>query len=55
MGKRSAVASSPRRRLSPSIGRNVDLLRRATEGRGLTRPELAVLLATAKLALQDEI
>lgn len=37
------------------LGSNVDLLRRATEGRGLTRPELAVLLATAKLALQDEI
>jgi glutamate dehydrogenase len=34
---------------------NGTLLRRATEGRGLTRPELAVLLATAKLALQDAI
>ncbi|MBX9730286.1 MAG: NAD-glutamate dehydrogenase [Sphingomonas sp.] len=34
---------------------NEDLLRRAQEGRGLTRPELAVLLATAKLALQDAI
>jgi glutamate dehydrogenase len=34
---------------------NDDLLRRAQEGRGLTRPELAVLLATAKLALQDAI
>ncbi|KQT31827.1 glutamate dehydrogenase [Sphingomonas sp. Leaf412] len=37
------------------LGSNVGLLRRAAEGRGLTRPELAVLLATAKLALQDEI
>ncbi|MFU7526975.1 NAD-glutamate dehydrogenase [Qipengyuania sp. ASV99] len=29
--------------------------RRAAEGRGLTRPELAVLLSSAKLALQDAI
>ena len=29
--------------------------RRAQDGHGLTRPELAVLLATAKLALQDAI
>ncbi len=34
---------------------NDDLLRRAQEGRGLTRPELAVLLATAKLSLQEAI
>jgi glutamate dehydrogenase len=34
---------------------NEDLLRRAAEGGGLTRPELAVLLSTAKLALQDAI
>ena len=34
---------------------NEDYLRRAAEGHGLTRPELAVLLATAKLALQDAI
>ncbi|WP_448658394.1 NAD-glutamate dehydrogenase [Sphingomonas sp. CJ99] len=34
---------------------NDELLRRAQDGRGLTRPELAVLLATAKLALQDAI
>lgn len=34
---------------------NDDLLRRSVEGRGLTRPELAVLLATAKLALQAAI
>jgi glutamate dehydrogenase len=31
------------------------LARRAVEGRGLTRPELAVLLSNAKLALQDAI
>ncbi len=37
------------------LGGNDELLRRAPEGRGLTRPELAVLLATAKLALQDAI
>ena len=34
---------------------NGALLRRAQDGHGLTRPELAVLLATAKLALQDAI
>jgi glutamate dehydrogenase len=34
---------------------NDELLRRAQEGRGLTRPELAVLLATAKLAMQDAV
>ncbi|HEX7852717.1 MAG TPA: NAD-glutamate dehydrogenase domain-containing protein [Sphingobium sp.] len=32
-----------------------ELMRRAQEGYGLTRPELAVLLATAKLSLQDAI
>ncbi|MBS0479374.1 MAG: NAD-glutamate dehydrogenase, partial [Proteobacteria bacterium] len=37
------------------LGDNGALLRRESEGRGLTRPELAVLLATAKLALQDAI
>mgnify|MGYP003335751940 CR=1 FL=1 len=37
------------------LGSNVDLMRRVSEGRGLTRPELAVLLATAKLSLQDAI
>jgi glutamate dehydrogenase len=31
------------------------LTRRAADGRGLTRPELAVLLSSAKLALQDAI
>jgi glutamate dehydrogenase len=37
------------------LAANADLLRRAAEGAGLTRPELAVLLSTAKLALQDAI
>ena len=37
------------------LASNVDFLRRGVDGRGLTRPELAVLLATAKLALQDAI
>jgi len=37
------------------LAANDEMLRRAQEGRGLTRPELAVLLATAKLALQDAI
>ena len=37
------------------IAQNEELLRRASEGRGLTRPELAVLLSTAKLAAQDAV
>jgi glutamate dehydrogenase len=37
------------------LGSNEDLLRRGQAGQGLTRPELAVLLATAKLALQDAV
>lgn len=32
-----------------------ELLRRAGDGQGLTRPELAVLLSTAKLAIQQSI
>ena len=42
-------------RVVEGLAANDDLLRREQEGRGLTRPELAVLLATAKLALQDAI
>ena len=42
-------------RVVEGLADNGTLLRRAPEGRGLTRPELAVLLATAKLALQDAI
>ncbi len=34
---------------------NDELIRRAQDGQGLTRPELAVVLATAKLALQEAI
>ena len=37
------------------LAANDELLRRSAEGRGFTRPELAVLLSTAKLALQDAI
>ncbi|WP_375401855.1 NAD-glutamate dehydrogenase domain-containing protein [uncultured Sphingomonas sp.] len=37
------------------LGSNEELLRRGQAGQGLTRPELAVLLATAKLALQDAV
>lgn len=37
------------------LASNEQLLRRAQDGKGLTRPELAVLLSTAKLALQDAI
>ncbi|WP_375428504.1 NAD-glutamate dehydrogenase domain-containing protein [uncultured Sphingomonas sp.] len=37
------------------LASNEELLRRGQAGQGLTRPELAVLLATAKLALQDAI
>ncbi|HWV13070.1 MAG TPA: NAD-glutamate dehydrogenase domain-containing protein, partial [Sphingobium sp.] len=37
------------------LAANDMLLRRGQDGLGLTRPELAVLLSTAKLALQDAI
>ena len=37
------------------LAANDELLRRAGDHEGLTRPELAVLLSTAKLALQDAI
>jgi glutamate dehydrogenase len=35
------------------LSANDELLRRMSEGKGLTRPELSVLMATAKLAAQD--
>ena len=35
------------------LGSSEDLLRRAQENRGLTRPELAVVLSVSKLVLQD--
>src|SRR3546814_13732670 len=37
------------------LGSNEELMRRAQEQRGLTRPELAVLLSTSKMALQSAI
>jgi glutamate dehydrogenase len=37
------------------IASNDELQRRAQDGKGLTRPELAVIMSTAKLALQDAI
>ncbi|HEX7741496.1 MAG TPA: NAD-glutamate dehydrogenase domain-containing protein, partial [Sphingobium sp.] len=37
------------------LAANDQLLRRGQDGLGLTRPEIAVLLSTAKLALQDAI
>ncbi len=42
-------------RIVEGIASNDELLRRSQDGKGLTRPELAVILATAKLALQHEI
>jgi glutamate dehydrogenase len=35
------------------LASNEDLMRRMMDGKGLTRPELSVLMATAKLAAQD--
>jgi glutamate dehydrogenase len=37
------------------IAANDELARRSADGKGLTRPELAVIMATAKLLLQDAI
>ena len=37
------------------LASNEDLIRRGQENKGLYRPELAVLISTAKLALQDAI
>lgn len=42
-------------RMVEGLAPNEALFRRGSEGRGLTRPELAVLLSTAKLAAQDGI
>ncbi|HEV2745695.1 MAG TPA: NAD-glutamate dehydrogenase domain-containing protein [Allosphingosinicella sp.] len=42
-------------RVVEGLASNEDLLRRAQEDRGLTRPELAVLLSTSKMALQSAI
>ncbi len=40
-------------RVVEGLAANDELSRRASEGRGLTRPELAVVLSTAKLTIQD--
>ncbi len=42
-------------RKTEGLAENDVLKRRAAEGHGLTRPELAVLLSSAKLALQDAL
>ena len=42
-------------RRTEGLAANETLTRRASDGQGLTRPELAVLLSYAKLALQDAI
>ncbi len=42
-------------RVVEGLAANDDYVRRAQDGRGLTRPELAVLLASVKLALQESI
>ena len=42
-------------RRTEGLASNEDLLRRAQDNRSLTRPELAVLLSSAKLALQSAI
>ncbi len=42
-------------RVVEGIAGNEELHRRAQDGKGLTRPELSVILATAKLTLQDAI
>ncbi|MCT2398997.1 NAD-glutamate dehydrogenase [Novosphingobium mangrovi (ex Huang et al. 2023)] len=42
-------------RLTEGLAENEDFLRRAQDGQGLTRPELAVLLSSTKLLLQDAI
>jgi glutamate dehydrogenase len=42
-------------RATEGLGDDQALMRRAAEGKGLTRPELAVLLSTTKLVLQDAI
>ncbi len=48
-------ASGKLDRAVEGLAANDELQRRAQDGHGLTRPELAVLLATAKLALQSAI
>ena len=42
-------------RTTEGLADNETLMRRSVEGKGLTRPELAVLLSSAKLQLQDAL
>jgi glutamate dehydrogenase len=49
------VASGRLDRKVEGLASNEVLLRRGSEGRGLTRPELAVVLSMAKMELQDAI
>src|SRR3546814_19972050 len=42
-------------RVVEGLASNEELLGRIQEGQGLTRPELEILLSTAKLTLQDAI
>jgi len=42
-------------RVVEGLATNEEFFRRSSEGRGLTRPELAILLSTAKLTTQDGI
>ena len=46
-------ASGKLNREVEGLAANDELLRRSSDGTGLTRPELAVLLATAKLSMQE--
>ncbi|MEP0189498.1 MAG: NAD-glutamate dehydrogenase domain-containing protein [Erythrobacter sp.] len=48
-------ASGDLDRTTEGLAQSDALMRRAGDGHGLTRPELAVLLSTAKLVLQDAI
>jgi glutamate dehydrogenase len=42
-------------RKTEGLAQSEELARRAADGKGLTRPELAVLLSSAKLTLQEDI
>ena len=42
-------------RATEGLANNDELMHRSADGRGLTRPELAVLLSSAKLQLQDSV
>lgn len=51
----SFEASGRLDRAIEGLAPNEELMRRAADGKGLVRPELAVIMATAKLTLQDAI